>query len=138
MMASCVMILAIVGMIQVVTSGSEMIDVARKQTIAMQVIHGQIEQIHLNTWAEVTAMGTPRTVNVAGDNTASDYMFVFGVNLPTITNGYRCTRTIANVRTDLKQVTFTVTWTGNTGRLYSRSSSTYVGKNGLYVTYQRS
>ena len=41
-------------------------------------------------------------------------------------------------RTDLKQITFTVSWTGNTGRSYTRSGSTYVGKNGLYVTYQRS
>lgn len=133
------MILAIVGMIQVIVSGSEMLDVSRKQTIAMQIIHGQLEQIRLSSWAQIGTLGATDTVPVdAGDNTLYGKMFIFGTNLPAIAKGFRCTRTIATVRTDLKQVTYTVTWTGNTGRTYSRSGSTYVGKNGLYVTYQRS
>ena len=139
MVAAGVMILAIVGMIQVVISGSEMLDVSRKQTIAMQIIHGQIDQIRLKNWTEIATLGASDTVQVeAGDNTAAGSMFIFGTNLPTIAKGFQCKRTITTVRTDLKQVTFTVTWTGNTGRSYSRTGSTYVGKNGLYVTYQRS
>lgn len=139
MVAAAVMILAIVGMIQVIVSGSEMLDVSRKQTIAMQIIHGQLEQIRLSSWTQINALGTNRTVNVdAGDDISSGDKFVFGTNLPAIAKGFRCKRTITDVRTDLKQVTYTVTWTGNTGRSYSRSGSTYVGKNGLYVTYQRS
>ena len=139
MVAAAVMILAIVGMIQVIVSGSEMLDVSRKQTIAMQIIHGQLEQIRLNSWTQINALGTNRTVSVeAGDDNTSGDKFVFGTNLPLIAKGFRCKRTITDVRTDLKQVTYTVTWTGNTGRSYSRSGSTYVGKNGLYVTYQRS
>jgi len=139
MVAAAVMILAIVGMIQVIVSGSEMLDVSRKQTIAMQIIHGQLEQIRLSSWTQIGNLGASDTVSVdAGDNTTSGKVFIFGTNLPVIAKGFRCTRTIATVRTDLKQVTYTVTWTGNTGRTYSRSGSTYVGKNGLYVTYQRS
>jgi hypothetical protein len=38
----------------------------------------------------------------------------------------------------LLQVTFTVTWTGITGHTYTRTSTTYVSQNGLYVAYQRS
>lgn len=135
MVAATVMVLTIVGMIQVIVSGSEMLDVSRKQTIAMQIIHGQLDNIRLSNWTQVSALGTPRTVAVDGGDQAG---FVFGSNLPTISAGFRCTRTITDVRTDLKQVTFTVTWTGSTGRSYSRSGSTYVGRNGLYVTYQRS
>jgi Tfp pilus assembly protein PilV len=135
MMASVVMVLAIVGMIQVIVSGSEMLDVSRKQTIAMQIIHGQVDHIRFSDWTQVTALATPKTVDVDGGDQAG---FVFGTNLPTITKGFTCTRKITTVRTDLKQVTFTVTWKGNTGRSYSRSGSTYVGKNGLYVSYQRS
>jgi Tfp pilus assembly protein PilV len=134
MMAAAVVVFTIVGMIQVIVSGAEMLDTARKQTIAMQIIHGQIDNIRLNDWTEVSALTTPRTVSVAGGD---QYGFVFGSNLPTISQGFQCTRTITDVRTDLKQVTFTVTWTSNTGRSYSRRGSTYVGKNGLYVTYQR-
>ena len=135
MIAACVMALTIVGMIQVVVSGSEMLDVSRKQTIAMQIIHGQLDNIRLSNWSQVSSLSSSLTVNVDGGDQSG---FVFGSNLPTITKGFQCKRTIATVRTDLKQVTFTVTWTGNTGRAYSRSGSTYFGKNGLYVTYQRS
>jgi Tfp pilus assembly protein PilV len=137
MIAAAVMVLTIVGMIQVVVSGSEMLDVARKQTIAMQIIHGQLDQIRLKDWTEVGALSASRSVSVeAGDDTTN--AFVFGTNLPAIAKGFQCSRTITTVRTDLKQITYTVTWKGNTGRNYSRTGSTYVGRNGLYVTYQRS
>ena len=54
MVAAGVMILALVGMIQVVVSGSEMLDVSRNQTVAMQIIHGQIDNIRLANWATIT------------------------------------------------------------------------------------
>jgi Tfp pilus assembly protein PilV len=126
MLAAGVMLAGIVGMIQVVISGSEMLDVSRKQTTAMQIIHAQIDGIRLNDWTTVSALPTSSTT-VSINST-----------LQTISNGFTCQRTISSVKTNLKQVTFTVTWTSNTGRAYSRSGSTYVAKNGLYVTYQRS
>jgi type II secretory pathway pseudopilin PulG len=142
-LAAGVLAFALVGMIQVVVSGSEMLDVARKQTIAMQIIHGQLDQVRLKDWSQVNSWPASRTVWVdasdnggsQSDNIAKD--FVFGANLPALSAGFRCTRTVATVRTELKQITFTVTWTSSTGRSYSRQGSTYVGKNGLYVTYQR-
>jgi prepilin-type N-terminal cleavage/methylation domain-containing protein len=138
MSAAAVLALALVGMIQVVVSGSEMLDVSKKQTIAMQIIHGQLEQIRLLSWDQVGLLGSTDTRSVeAGDDTSSGKMFLFGPNLPGIAKGFVCKRTIETVKTDLKLVTVTVTWTGNTGRSYSRSGTTYVAKNGLYVTYQR-
>jgi len=137
--AAGVMALALVGMIQVVVSGSEMLDVARKQTIATQIIHGQIDQIRLLTWTQVGALGSTDSIAVqSGDDRTSGRMFIFGTNLPVVAQGFTLTRTITTVRTDLKEVTFTVTWKGNTGRSHTRTGSTYVGKNGLYVSYQRS
>ncbi|MBI5689951.1 MAG: type II secretion system protein [Verrucomicrobia bacterium] len=144
--AAGVMALGLVGMIQVIVSGSQMLDVARKQNIAMQVIHGQIDQVRLRTWSEILALPASDTVRVdasdyGGDQTVNvSKGFVFGPNLPMVCSGFRCKREVADIsgRADFKQITFTVTWTGNTGRPYSRSGTTYVGKNGLYVTYQRS
>ncbi len=135
MIAACVLVLTIVGMIQVIVSGAEMLDMSRKQTIAMQIIHGQIDAIRLRDWSEIGPLGASTTVSVAAGDQSG---FLFGTNLPAIASGFQCTRTISDVRTDLKQVTFTVTWTSSTGRTYSRMGSTYIGKNGLYVTYQRS
>ncbi len=140
MVASAVMLMGIVGMIQVIISGTEMLDVSRKQTIAMQIIHGQIDNIRLSSYATVSALTTPVTVSVDASSQSSNISsgFVFGSNIPAISKDFRCTRTITAVKTDLKKVTYTVTWRGNTGRSYTRTGTTYVGNNGLYVTYQRS
>jgi len=140
MIAAAVMVGGIVGMMHVIVSGSEMLDVARRQTVAMQIIHGQIDNVRLKDWTTISALTTPRTVAVDAADQSSNVVdgFVFGSNLPAISKTFTCRRTINTVRTDLKQITFTVTWTGNTGRSYTRSGSTYVARNGLYVTYQRS
>ena len=137
--AAAVLALGLVGMIQIVVSGSQMLDLARKQNIAMQIIHGQMDQIRLKTWPELNLYPYDRDQSVlvsAGDNAGLGFMF--GSNLPAIAKGFRCTRSLSSVRTDLLQVTFTVTWTASTGRSYSRKGTTYLGKNGLYVSYQRS
>jgi prepilin-type N-terminal cleavage/methylation domain-containing protein len=140
MMATAVMSLALVGMIQVVVSGSEMLDMSRKQTIAMQIIHGQIDNIRLSDWATINAYPASVTVDVDAANQSSNVTsgFVFGTNLPGVSTGFQCTRTATTVRTDLRQITFTVTWRSSTGRTYQRTGSTYYGNKGLYVTYQRS
>lgn len=144
MVATAVVALGIVGMIQAVVTGSEMLDLARKQTIATQIIHGQLDAIRLRTWEQVSGLDATRTVKVdASDNGGNQSTnvsegFVFGTNLPALSKNFSCKRTITTVRPDMKQVTYTVTWKSGTGRTYSRSGSTYFGKNGLYVTYQRS
>ena len=140
MVAAAVMLLSLVGMIQVVVSGSEMLDMSRKQTIAMQIIHGQIDNVRLNNWSTVNSYSSSTTVDVDAANQGANITsgFVFGSNLPGISKGFQCTRTVSTVRTDLKQITYTVTWRSSTGRTYQRSGSTYFGNNGLYVTYQRS
>ncbi|MDO8541672.1 MAG: prepilin-type N-terminal cleavage/methylation domain-containing protein [Opitutaceae bacterium] len=140
MFAAVVMALAIVGMIQALVSGSEMLDLSRKQTIAAQIIHGQIDHVRLKNWTEISAWAASATAEVDASNQSTNTAagFEFGAQIPAISKEFTCTRTISTVRTDLKKLTYTVTWRGNTGRTYSRSGSTYVGRNGLYVTYQRS
>ncbi|HUR60619.1 MAG TPA: hypothetical protein VM029_23055 [Opitutaceae bacterium] len=140
MVATAVVTLGLVGMIQAVVSGSEMLDLARKQTIATQIIHGQLDNVRLSDWTQIGTLAASTQVSVdAADQTSNIAAgFVFGSSLPGISKNFTCTRTISTVRTDLKQITFTVSWRGNTGRSYTRTGSTYVGKNGLYVTYQRS
>lgn len=140
MFAAAVLALAIVGMIQALVSGSEMLDVSRKQTIAATIIQGQIDYVRLCNWSEILALADAVTVPVDASNQAANVAagFVFGTRLPAIARQFTCSRTIETVRTDLKKITFTVSWKGNTGRSYTRSGSTYVGKNGLNVSYQRS
>jgi Tfp pilus assembly protein PilV len=131
MMAATVMALGIVGMIQVVISGSEMLDVSRKQTIATQIIHSEIDNLHLDDWTTQVSQFplSPTTTTITINS-----------SFQAISQGFQCQREVWEVKADhtLRKIKFTVTWTGNTGRPYSRSGSTYFGKNGLYVTYQRS
>lgn len=123
--AAVVMVAGLVGMMQAVINGSEMLDTARKQTIAVQIIDGAIDQVRAANWTQISAM--PATSTVAPN-----------ADLQAITGGFQCTRTISTVQTGLKQIIFTVTWTGNTGRTHARSSTTFVTQNGLNVSYQKS
>jgi len=129
-MAAVIMLVGVVGMIDAIKIGSEMLDLSHKQTIAIQIIHSEIDQVRLSSWAEVQQF---QATSPSYDPCTT------GLQVQGISPGFfSCTRVVSDVRTDLKKITYTVTWKGNTGRSYSRSSSTYVGKNGLYVAYQRS
>jgi hypothetical protein len=139
-MAATVLALTLVGMIQVVDSGSEMLDLSRKQTIAAQILQDEINQLHLLTWTEVTSL-TSATTNISADSTFTTFAAQMGGHFP-----FTGTRTVVVLEpappsanpTLLVQVTYTVTWKGVTGHTYTRTSTTYVGKNGLNVAYQRS
>jgi hypothetical protein len=139
-LAATVLALTLVGMIQVVESGSEMLDLSRKQTIAAQMLQDEIDQLRLMTWTQVTNLPLTST-NISTDSTFSNFAQQLGGVFP-----FTGTRIVAVVEPPqpsanpplLVQVTFTVTWTGVTGHVYTRTSTTYVGKNGLNVAYQRS
>lgn len=150
LMAAVIMLAGVVGMMQVIVSGSEMLDVSRKQTIATQIIHGEIDRLRLSTWSQLSNGTTTILLADAAspNNTSARYTYNSFPDLwKTLTaSRFTCSCVISDVRTDLKKVVFTVTWLGNTNRVvgaansrkYTRTGSTYFGKNGLYVTYQRS
>lgn len=137
MLAATVMLAGIVGMMHVITSGAEMLDASRKQTIATQIMHGEIERVRLSDWSQITALSTSLPAQGYAD-AAGGRIVQWVSNAEAIpVNAFKVSRTVADVRTDLKQVSYTVSWIGNTGHPYTRSASTYVGRNGLYVAYQR-
>jgi len=127
MLAAAVLLLGIMGMTQVIISGTEMLDVARKQTIAAQMIHAEIDQVHLEDWTTVLAYRNVTTTQAIDTLTTGNLGYPELVTYKNITKGFNITRTAAYVtgRTDQLLITFTVTWTGNTGRAYSRSCTTY-------------
>ena len=139
MMAATVLMLALAGMTQIVISGTEMIDVSKKQTIAAQMIHAEIDRVHLEEWN--TVFGYYGTTTQAIDATLSSGNLGYPelVTYQNTTKGFTIKRTVAYVsgRTDQLLITYTVTWTGNTGRTYTRKGTTYFGKNGLANTYRR-
>jgi type II secretory pathway pseudopilin PulG len=142
MLAATIMLAGIVGAIQVLVSGSEMLETSRTQAVALQIIDSELAAVRManlsGTWSasQPTALANGTSaISLATKYPASAYPnFQSVINLFT-----SCTRTVsfAQSRTDYKQVTITLTWQNHEGRSYTRTGTTYVGKNGLYVSYQR-
>lgn len=148
-LAATVLALTLVGMIQVIDSGSEMLDLSRKQTIAGQILHSELDQLRLQGWVAVTgyAPGPTQFSTAPGPNydpIIAEIAQQLGGTFPyTVTRTVVCVQPPANlfpyaIPPLLLQVTFTVGWTGVTGHSYTRTSTTYVGQNGLSTAYQRS
>jgi hypothetical protein len=149
-LAATVLALTLVGMIQVIESGSEMLDVSRKQTIAAQILHGEIDQVRLQNWTTITNLpATVPAVPVTG--VFASILAPFNAEYPAA--NFSCTVVMQVVEPSpspalppasppsafqLLQITFATSWVGITGHTYTRYSTTYVSQNGLYVAYQRS
>jgi len=52
-LAATVLALTLTGMIAVVESGSQMLDLSRKQTLAEQILHSEIDQLRLQSWTVI-------------------------------------------------------------------------------------
>jgi hypothetical protein len=131
-LAATVLALTLTGMIEVVESGSQMLDLSRKQTIASQILDDEIHQLRLQSWTTVLSYASSSSVPISTTfSSAAQANFI-------------CTRNVSVVKTDsggytdLVQVQFIITWTGIAGRTYTRMAATYVSKNGLYQSFQRS
>jgi hypothetical protein len=163
-LAATVLAFTLVGMISVIESGTQMLDLSRKQTLAAQILHSEIDQLRVQSWTVVTGYNpgnvtyTPQPgngypagpVSLTASNDPSFAMFV--AQYPVIATNFILTRSVSCVEPAqansnpspypspplLILVTFTITWTGATGQNYSRSSATYVGLNGLSIAYQKS
>jgi hypothetical protein len=160
-LAATVLALTLVGMIGVVESGTQMLDLSRKQTIAAQILHSEIDQVRLQSWQNVSGYnafgsvlntgfpGGPTSLNATNDPSFAQFV----ANYPNTATIYTLTRTVTclqpaqtngNPATPyssaplLLQVTFTIQWNGVTGRNYTRTATTLVAKNGLSLSYQRS
>jgi hypothetical protein len=159
-LAATVLALTLVGMIGVVEAGTQMLDLSRKQTIAAQILHGEIDQLRIESWPTIAGWSASGTTPIGSGFAASttltsgnDAVFAtFVAEYPNANKIFTLTRTVSCVKPTqsnnnpspyssnpyLLLVSFTITWKGVTGRPYSRVSSTYVGFNGLYQSYQRS
>ena len=157
MMATVVTLVAVVGLISAVTMGSEMLDIARKQTVAMQIIRNEVDRIHLQSWAMITTLpaNASLTINGTGNDFSTgsnadkqscaltNYSAVsahYNLSMMGVAKDFTLTLTKSTLagRPNLFVLKYTVIWTGgNLRKTYSRSSTTYYGKNGLSVYYQR-
>jgi len=155
MMASVILVVGLIGMIQGITIGSEMMATARRQNIAAQILDHEIGKLRLLSW---DVSGSTNDISGLTDVAAATYVSdLASLNTAIAASGVTFTlaRTVTTVTTDLREVTFTVTWTksGTTtaattatgswfnqlsfaspspiARTYTRKSTAYFGKYGL-------
>jgi len=106
MMASVILVVGFIGMIQGITIGSEMMATARRQTLAAQILDHEIGKLRLRDWTYISttltsAASATYTSDQASINTA---IAASGVS-------FNLASTVTTITTDLREVSFTVTWT---------------------------
>lgn len=149
MMAATILVVGLIGLIQAITIGSQMLATARKQQIATQIVTGEIDSLRASNVAAITnlAVGTTYkiTVNPTGTAVTENYAGAatqFNLDNNSIllaqAGGFSLSAVRSNIRPDYQKIIYTVTWTDNLGRPYVRSTEIYFGRNGLQLSYQKS
>jgi type II secretory pathway pseudopilin PulG len=124
MVATIVLVFAITSSITVMQSGFQSLDTARNLTTAGQIMENEMENLRLKNWTQIQALQDAGNTTVAPDPS-------FGAAATRFT----CTRTISDLKADMKQITLTATWSGTDGRPHLVSYLTRYGKNGLNDYY---
>jgi Tfp pilus assembly protein PilV len=89
MMAAVILVIGFIGMIEAVTLSSGMLDHARRQTLAAQIINHEIEKLRLQSWTAINALPTSSTALGAAYNGGTAY--VVGDTATYSGAWYRCT-----------------------------------------------
>lgn len=121
MVAAVVLVLGITTAIVTLQRGFQAVDTARHYTFASQVMQSELERLRLKSWSQVQALQD------ASDN-AVEVPRVAGTSGAT----FNCTRSIRDLKTDMKEITLTSTWRGYDGRAHTARLITRYGKSGLY------
>ena len=118
MVASTVLIFGIVTAITTSQRGLQALDTARNLTAASQLMQSEMERLRLLNWTQLAAL------QQSGVNTVTTEG---ATGLARVT----CTRDIADIKTDMKQITLTAVWRGYDGRDHTARLITRYGHSGL-------
>lgn len=157
MMAMAIVVVGIVGMMQAVTIGTELLDITRRQQVATRLVEAELEQLRNGPWATIANLPASASITIGPAGTVSGDTTRFALSNYTVTSaddnlelgalarGFTCsfvttrlrpTGAIAATVTFVK-IVYTVTWTSSNGRSHSRRLETYLGMNGLHLSYQQ-
>jgi Tfp pilus assembly protein PilV len=121
MIAAIVLALAITTAITTLVHGFRAVDSARHFTFASQVMQSEMERLRLKSWAQLQAMQESADTRVEAASVAG-----------TMSESFVCTRTISDLRTEMKEIALVSTWRGIDGRPHTARYITRYSKNGLY------
>jgi Tfp pilus assembly protein PilV len=121
MIASVILVLAITTAITTLQRGMQAVDTARGYTYASQVMQSEMERLRLKSWSQLQSLQGSADASVAATSTGAAPAAAFA-----------CTRTIRDVKEDMKEITLESNWRGYDGRSHTARFITRYSKSGLY------
>jgi type II secretory pathway pseudopilin PulG len=133
MMAAVIISLVFVSSIAALGRGFQMLETARNNTLASQVLQSEMENLRLLNWAKLMelAPSVPMTQSFAVDSSFAEtvgHKFVGERRIESLGEG--------DTR-DMRKITLTVSWTSSNGKANRRTYVTYFGKDGINDFYYR-
>lgn len=125
MIAMTVLLLVFISSIAGLSIGFRMLEEARTSTLASQILQSEMENLRLKNWAQLNALPATAPFSVEVDTALN--------NFP----NFVCTRSLYDVRSDLKEAVLTVAWITTDGRSRTRRYVTYIAKDGINDYYYR-
>jgi Tfp pilus assembly protein PilV len=157
MMATTILLVGFIGLIQALTIMSESVDTARKQQVAQQIATAEIEKLRGKDWTTIANLPSSATITIGAAGAITGDLTSFALSnytataaddnttLARLANGFTCsfTRTLLRptgataATVTFVKIAYTVSWTSNTGRAHRHTIDTYLGQNGLQLSNQR-
>jgi Tfp pilus assembly protein PilV len=156
MMATLILMVGFIGLIEAVTVTSNSMDHARRQTLAAQILAHHAEELYLATWTTISGVSTTSSAvtidsqfdaarQALGDDLATS---TFATSPASVRFSLARVATNPDPVTNIREIRFTVTWVVKTSRrdasgnrvtfTHTRSSAAWYGKYGLSLSYQQS
>ncbi len=126
LIAMTVLLVVFAGGFGALHQGNKLIETARDETRASQVLQSEIEDLRTLDWATLATLSSEATYAPKSEFTDA------------YSSRYSVKRKIATRSATEKRVTMQVTWTDNRGTDHTREYITLIAKNGLYDYYYRS
>lgn len=126
MISMSVMLVIFAGGFGALYQGNRLVEIARDETRASQVLQSEIEDLRTLDWATLNALNNDATYSAQSSFTDA------------YANRYTITRKITNRSATERRVVLEVAWTDSRGTDHMREYITLIAKDGLYDYYYRS
>lgn len=120
--SATVMLLVVTGMLTAISSGMQMVRTSQQTSVASDLITHEINELRMLPWTTVSGLSANNTLSLPS-------------RFAVVAEGMTIRRTVVAEATDLRRITFTISWTNHLGSAVSRSEEVLIAKNGLNASY---
>ena len=121
-LAAAILAMAIATSIMVLQRAYVTMDTARNLTLAGQIMVTEMEKLRMQDYSSLPAAGTSESVTIDSTFTSN----------PKIADRFTLTRAVSEPVTDVREITYSISWRSYDGRTISRSYTTYYARYGIH------